>query len=842
LQTSCVWRSLHGDIVSGIVKDGDTNFLEISLEENSSRLLRRGVLVGYHVKVIQGTANFNQVNNIDNVEFANIIDRTGNFRNGGRPANDKDAGEVVFEETILFASLSDAFGIPGSHALEHSTAERIQTVTIPPGILSVGQSYTAQARSVLAYPPGEVEETATVSSLPSFFADLVGDIGGIFSQQFTLDLDRAFEFVINARWAAAEIEEALPFYSQWGIDSAKINEVPVATNLQVNNEVSPGRVASKKPVSLGFLLSDPDGPSLEYKIEVGNFEENQFSPSMWDSGWVPVSSSPGDTLVSNVQYQGQALAQGRDYFWRARGRDGLGIGTWSEVNNFGTNTPPQILSLKVDGMEALFGSVPNANSAGPVISWQYSSEEAPQQAFELVFRQEDKSAEQTINGTGETSEATLPAFDPEKRVFLRLTVSDGIEETTEEITLLSNTPPQVTQLLTEALSNPTTLSTTTPTFSWSFQDRSQSLQQAFRIQVASDPDFSTLTWDSGEVTSMNNFVTYGSTASPVVPPVALTHAVFFVRVAVNNGVAWSELSDSPPAFFAINGQPGAPTLLSPLGGRHSGAITVSWMPASPADPDGDDITYQVEITDVLSTGTGWRRLVGPLPEGQTSYVIGANDLPAGEDYGVRVISSDGISPSDPATSIVFAVENHAPISPVFSSPGTGETAVRFLRVEWIEADPVDVDGDDVTYKLEITSGASDTTPLWRLVGTFGAGTTGTTVDVSEEEDGSDFQLRVTAIDEHGKNGDANLSPGFAVSNVVEILDAEIFEGDTYLATSDGRLVRLEETAWQVRVDWAEEEDVSSFQVFKSERGEVQVRNGEIVFESPPGETAILREE
>ncbi len=210
---------------------------------------------------------------------------------------------------------------------------------------------------------------------------------------------------------------------------------------------------------------------------------------------------------------------------------------------------------------------------------------------------------------------------------------------------------------------------------------------------------------------------------------------------------------------------------------------------------------------------------------------------------MRVLASDGISTSDPVsgTSQIFRIANHAPNSPVFSKPVSGQTVTQLLRAEWIEADPVDIDGDLVTYLLDITSNASSTSPTWERIGTFGAGSTFGLTDVSERNDGNDFQLRITAIDEKGEKGSINLSPKFSIDNGIRILDTSVFEGNTYFGTSDGKLLRMREILWQVDENWAQG-PVDRFIVNATEGAVIRVENGEILFLNPNGETAVLRED
>jgi hypothetical protein len=810
LTAEVAFGSEHGPLQNGILKSPDLNFVDVAYPSaggvpalSDSEVISQSVLVGLHLQIIEDAFGDNEINEakFDDTQSV-ILDKQMSFREKGRPADDAPPGTLVYDNVLLLAP-SDADFVIGDRLVPAATilGDRL---SIPDGILVEGNSYTARTRAVLAFPFEE-------------------DDG------------------INPRWFVFE-ESARPFYTRWGTSIVKVNEVPTVTNLRVNGQASPGTQPSSSRVVMGFKINNKDGPRGQYRIQVGGMFFGQFNASMWDSGWVDVG--PG-TLTLDVPFQGNTLSSGGGFAWRVKARDGLIEGPWSDLQSFTINNPPEITSLQVDGSEMLFGSNPRGKSSGAVVTWDFQDDDGDEQTkFRLFHRQEDEATETEISGTGTTSSVSMPNFDSGKNISIRLIVSDGIEETEVFGGFIADSPPRVTSLTTEGESNPTTLSTTTPTFEWVYQDFDASVQDSFRIQVASDPDFTTLLWDSGDVSGADNSVEYGSTASPLVAPTALTQGVFFVRVSVSDGTSDSGLTSSPLAFFAINERPGSPTIISPVSGTYDGAIEVSWTPASPVDADGDSVTYLIEITESRSAGIGWRRLVGPLPQSQTNYVIGANDLAAGDDYGVRVLASDGIALSDPSldsTSQPFVIANHAPTSPVFTSPESGQTASQSFKAEWIEADPVDIDGDVVTYLLEMTSNASDSDPTWENAGIFGAGTKSAIVDVSEKVNGSDFQLRITAIDERGAEGEPNLSPKFSVDNNVTLGDAAEFEGHTFFGTSDGRLVRMREVLWQVDENWAGGE-VDRFKLIATPGSVVKFENGEVIFLTPTDETAVLREE
>ena len=90
-------------------------------------------------------------------------------------------------------------------------------------------------------------------------------------------------------------------------------------------------------------------------------------------------------------------------------------------------------------------------------------------------------------------------------------------------------------------------------------------------------------------------------------------------------------------------------------------------------------------------------------------------------------------------------------------PKAGDRVSKVIRIEWSEADPVDVDGDVVFYELQLSRNANDSEPIWEPFGTFSEGESGAFFDVSEFEDDTDYQLRIRATDAVGDSSDFNMS-------------------------------------------------------------------------------------
>jgi hypothetical protein len=797
--------SYYGPLQSGIMKSTDLNYVDISYPTAKSApyLSERGffsnsILVGYHLQIIEGDYSSSDCNQILPDDSKSLFQQTVLvYRRAGRPLMDRAPGTIVYEDSILVAPSDADFSRPDK-LLSQSTLKI--RVDIPSGVLVEGTRYTARTRCILAFPY------------------VSGD---------------GYE----PRWYVYG-NGARPYFTNWGISKASVNSKPSVVNLTVNGLSNATRLVSTSGVLMGFSVKNQDGPKARYRVQVGSVTYGQFVPSMWDSNWVILTDGIGTVDVS-IPYQGRALKTGVAYSWRVRSNDGLADGDWSDTKTFSINDPARIRSLKVGGTEVLFGRVPKAPADGAVVTWvYYDKESVGQKYYKLFYRQDDWGNEKETSAKSDITTVTLPEVEAGRQVFLRLVVSDGIEETTASGSFISNTAASITRILIEGQENPVTITTATPTLAWVYQDIDSEAQAGYQLQVSDEPEFNTLMWDTGQQMSPVNSVVYGSFGSPT----PLVHGTYFVRMSVYDGVSWSDFSGSVAAFFAYNQAPTSPVIVQPASGTYSGAIEVRWLPAT--DPDGDELTYQIEVTNQRSSNRGWTLLVGPLPSTQTSYWIGAADLPSGDDYGIRVIASDGMANSDPtlgSTSQKFFIANHAPTTPVFATPTSGQVVRQSMRVEWIEADPVDVDGDVAYYILEITDDASSSSPTWRHLGTFGAGTKSYVFNTSEYDNGNDYQFRITAYDEHGLTGDVNLSAKFVIDVTSIANDVVFLDGTTFLTTSDGRILRVRNASWQVDEDWSGERSPRDFELFMTSGGSFQVVDGELRFTSPFGQTTIMRE-
>jgi hypothetical protein len=634
--------------------------------------------------------------------------------------------------------------------------------------------------------------------------------------------------------------------SGWGSLDSVVNAAPVVSEMYTNGQTNP-KLPNASSITFEFRIDDDDGPSMRYRAQAGT-----VSPAFdieWDTQLIDVGRVVGGREFS-ISYSEVDPDAVRDvvtnvqYAWRVMSDDGYpyGDGTtpWSSLNYFRLNGLPYVISLKMGGLELLGGVEQKISSHDVLVEWDYVDPEgAVQTSYRLVLNPRAGGSATTYEASGAASSFTIPLIAP--GIYdVSMSVKDDIEYG-NAVTgiILVNAKPSAVSLKIDGEINPASVTSSNPSIEWTFHDDdSADSQQSYRVQVATDSAFKNLVWDTGSVLGASDNIAYGTVVpSPIVTPVALTHQMYYFRVSVYDGVSWSTW-DSYGSFY-FNNPPGDPTLTSPTSGLFSESIDVAWVGATPLDLDGDEVTYVVEMTDDLSNDSGWNQIAGPLPSTTTSYSINLSSVPAGENYGVRVIASDGITSSDPSnggTSPLFSIANHAPVTPIITSPVAGSTQAMRIVVEWQEADTVDVDDDAVIYKVWLTQDGGTT---WDLVDTIPSGNSRTVIDATLLSGGT-CNVRIMAVDEHGAEGEYKYSGEFQLDNSSAATDFETLNGVTYVSTIDGKLRKSIGRNWTLDQTFAYGPP-TEFEVFAAGAPSVTVKNGQLVIAPKPGGTFMLRQ-
>lgn len=220
-----------------------------------------------------------------------------------------------------------------------------------------------------------------------------------------------------------------------------------------------------------------------------------------------------------------------------------------------------------------------------------------------------------------------------------------------------------------------------------------------------------------------------------------------------SGTGWSGFS----AFCGPDGIefiPYRPTLTFPLNfAVLSGIVNVTWKEANPADPCGDNVYYEIQFTRSFSQDSGWKTLTTDVAAGTTTYEFDVTNIPYTEDGGLRIrardskfLYSDWSRSNEP-----FIIANHAPLPPSVISPIPNETFDYCIPVVWRDPVVKDIDGQTITYQVEMTD-AFSADKGWAVIPGADAlpdGTTTFNINCFDFQDGSDYGIRISAVDELG---------------------------------------------------------------------------------------------
>ena len=228
---------------------------------------------------------------------------------------------------------------------------------------------------------------------------------------------------------------------------------------------------------------------------------------------------------------------------------------------------------------------------------------------------------------------------------------------------------------------------------------------------ATDPQGEVLTYDvevyedaalTTLLTSATALAEDGSGTTTWTVDVALTeNATVWWRARANDPFVAGPWSTEEEFFVNTTDEaPDVPVLVWPLGGQIAGlAPTLLWSPA--ADPDNDDVTYDVEV---------WDELAGLLVESETGIVGGDTEVswsvfgPLTEDtlysWTVRAVDEDGlVSDFAPEELFIASDANGPPTGTAFTNPLDGDSLFT-TAVVFAASEGTDPEGTELEYQFE----------------------------------------------------------------------------------------------------------------------------------------------
>ncbi len=295
---------------------------------------------------------------------------------------------------------------------------------------------------------------------------------------------------------------------------------PTATNLQTEQLTNPIQVVDTTPeFRAQFNDADSGDTGIQYEIEVNT--NSSFSGTiMWDSGLQSMTSTPSGSYSPEVSYAGNTLTlDGTIYYWRIRFGDNYGsVGSWSATANFTMNNPPSATLLttetlsnptKIYDMTPEFSAQFNDVDSGATGNYYQINVNTQSDFMGTSMWDSTKTSMTPISNGSRTSEISYAgtALTSNGQIYyLRFKFWDsaGTESAWSSTANFRTTvaPSTPTSLLTDGQTNPTYLTSYTPTFSAIYSDLNSDQALYYEINVNSNSSFTgTIMWNTGKLST-----------------------------------------------------------------------------------------------------------------------------------------------------------------------------------------------------------------------------------------------------------------------------------------------------------------------------------------------------
>ena len=403
------------------------------------------------------------------------------------------------------------------------------------------------------------------------------------------------------------------------------------SSLYTEASTNPTKVTDTTPeFSAVFTDTDTGDTGVYYQIQV-NTQSDFLGTSMWDSTQTAITPITNGARSSDIIYDGTTLTEnGVTYYWRMKFWDNYeGESSWSSTAQFTMSGVPYApSSLQTEGLTNPTGVTdttpefsaihtdPNGDSTthyeievntlsnfSGTVMW-----DTGQQTITVAHNARSSDISYGSVGTPQTLTLNGSTYYWRIRFWDSLGVSDW--SSTAQFTMYSNTTPNApSSLYTEASTNPTKVTDTTPEFSAVFSDSDGGdTGNYYQIQVNTQSDFNgTSMWDSNQqsITAITN----GARSSDI---------SYAGTTLTENGVTYywrmkfwdnygAESNWSSTAQFTMSGVPYAPSSLQTEGLTNPTGVTDTTpeFSAVHTDPNGDSTaSYQIQVntqSDFLGT-------------------------------------------------------------------------------------------------------------------------------------------------------------------------------------------------------------------------------------------------
>ncbi|WP_305041945.1 FG-GAP-like repeat-containing protein [Geoalkalibacter sp.] len=238
----------------------------------------------------------------------------------------------------------------------------------------------------------------------------------------------------------------------------------------------------------------------------------------------------------------------------------------------------------------------------------------------------------------------------------------------------------------------------------------------------------------------------------------------------------------------VNNPPTVPTAVSPIGGSEAAVLRPTLSFNNAQDPDGDQLTYDVQVLRGESPVAEISRL-GEGTNGTSLTLTQDLEENAGYQWQVRAFDGELSSAWSPLESFYVNTIEEAPGIPQPLSPLAGEMMEGDGLLSWTEVSDPDP-FDQVHYWLEVASKESFDEPLV----SFGLVETSIRLDqlpgYEALEQGGTYLWRVTGVDNHG-TASAPSEPGaFTYGATLLQVDSNLPGARVYLGGNHAYVGRL----------------------------------------------------
>jgi hypothetical protein len=546
--------------------------------------------------------------------------------------------------------------------------------------------------------------------------------------------------------------------------------------------------------------SSPEGAALTYEYQL--FGDERLTQPL--PGATGVAETPSRTAWPVLA----RLAEDTEYWWRARATDGFSTSAWSAVTSFAVDAVNRPPAAPVPDTPAPGSRVA---SRQPVLTVRNAIDpEGQPLTYEFRLAADEGVTQVVAAQSGVAEGLGLTAWDPratldEDAVYYwtarARTEGDAPEDFSPWSEPVSfrvdsvNEPPTAPRPLRPV--DGVAVGTHSPALVVLNATDPEGEPLSYRFAIDTQP-----TLDS-PARQVSPEIPGGAGETSWTPSVSLDeNAVYYWRAHASDGQAETP---SVLASFVVNEAnepPSAPVALDPVDGRTVGTDVPALVLRNAADPDGDALTYEIEVRDaageVVAAATG-------IPSGvdETAWTV-TTALAENQAFTWSARASDGELRGPWSAPAAFRVDAvvEPPTAPVPLLPADG-VVVEQRRPALVVENATSPDGLALAYTFEIEAVAADgsTSPVAQVEGV--AETEDTTAwPVSLDLPDGSYQWRARASDPRS-SGPWSATWRFAVlvdPPPAAPLGLRAMAGDA-----------------RVRLDWnaSPEPDVSGYRVYRS---------------------------